>query len=368
MSRRGENIYKRKDGRWEGRYIKGRHNDGKARYGYVYAYSYKAVRNKLLPLKNQYLQETKTIPAKGKKVQKVVETWLLIQQETLKDSTYATYCYKMERYVLPIIGQFDITKLNHIHIQEMVNTWKNQLKISSTTIRNTFQIIKKCLSFAAQNGYLIHNINLNIRLPKSQKKAVRAISLKEQKKLESVALQDKNGYPILFALYTGMRIGEIAALKWSDIDLKNKVIKVNHTYQRIQKNNAFKKTMLILTDTKTNTSQRLIPISKRLADILNRLKHESSSEYLFVKNNKPMEPRLIGYHFKKIADKAGLLNIHFHQLRHTFATRCMEAKGDIASISRLLGHASAKMTLDIYINSLLIQRKLLIKRMDRLMA
>lgn len=369
MSRRGENIYKRKDGRWEGRYVRGYRSDGSIHYGYVYAYTYKEVRKVLLPLKQKEVSNKKRGCLAIPTMTVWLREWLLARREELKPSTYATYQYKLQRYVLPFIGDKELSELTEETLRSLVVDWQKEYELSASTIKSIFQVLQKALVAAFKKGYLLEDICENIVLPKQKKQKVRALSPKEQANLEKTASKDTAGLPTLIALHTGLRIGEISALTWDNIDLENRKLYVQNTYQRITSSEEDgKKTSLILGETKTTSSQRCVPLSRRLVRALKKWRKNNHSHYLFTSNGRPVEPRLLNYHFKRIANKAALTTIHFHQLRHTFATRCMEAQADIVSISTLLGHASAKTTLDIYVDSMFEQREKIINNMEQLLT
>lgn len=369
MSRRGENIYKRKDGRWEGRYIRGHRSDGSIHYGYVYAYTYKEVRNALLPLKQKEASSRNGSSLAIPTMTAWLKEWLLVRKEELKPSTYATYQYKLQRYVLPFIGEKELTEFTEETIRSLVTAWQKEYELSASTIKSIFQVLQKALSAAFKKGYLLEDICENIVLPKKKNQRIHALSPKEQAQLEKTADKDAAGLPTLIALHTGLRIGEISALTWGNIDLENRKLYVQKTYQRIPSSDEEgKKTSLVLGETKTTASQRCIPLSRKLVRALKKWRKTHQSHYLFSSNNRPVEPRLLSYHFKRIANKAALASIHFHQLRHTFATRCIEAQADIVSVSTLLGHASAKTTLDIYVDSMFEQREKIIDKMEQLLA
>lgn len=369
MSRRGENIYKRKDGRWEGRYIRGYRSNGSVHYGYVYAYSYAEVRKALLPFKQAETTLKKDSSIIVPTLAVWLKKWLDIRKEELKPSTYATYQYKLERYVLPFIGNTVLSEFTEETIRSLITIWQNEYELSASTMKSIFQILQKALKSAFKKGYLIEDICENITLPKRKTQRIHALTSNEQVKLERAASKDSAGLPTLIALHTGLRIGEISALTWDEIDLDKRRLYVHNTYQRIPSpDKEGRKTTLILGETKTISSQRCIPLSKMLVRALSKWKQKSNSNYLFVNKNRPMEPRLLSYHFKRIATKAGLSHLHFHQLRHTFATRCIEVQADIVSVSTLLGHASAKTTLDIYVDSMFEQREKIIANMEKLLS
>lgn len=366
--RKGENIYLRKDGRWEGRYPKGRKLNGRIKYGYVYGKSYTEVKQTLYPLRIRYqsLQQIQGVSAGT--FGEWASDWLNEVREEVKPSTISSYYYKLTKYVFPLIKDVPLNELNLETGKTLLSNLQKYL--ARSTVLVIFRIVNKCLNQAKKSGKLHVNPFLELKLPKIKRKKVRALTLSEQKKVMEIAAKEKNGHgiPALLALYSGMRIGEIAALKWTDIDFETNLISVQHTYQRISTIQSVKKTQLILADSKTEASVRVIPISKTLRKLLLRHRKVSKGIFVFSTNGQPCEPRLLTYHFHRIRLKAGLIRIHFHQLRHTFATRCLEAKKDISSVSALLGHASTQMTLDTYVDAMLEQRYQVIEELDRFVS
>lgn len=366
MCRRGENIYRRKDGRWEGRYPIGREVTGKLKYRSIYGHSYQEVKQRLYPLRVKF---TSVIDTKGNCTTPFYHwslLWLDHIQVKIKRSTYSSYRYKLEKYILPYIGEQSLNQLTLGQLQDLVNTWE-KANHSVTTIHLHFQIIKRCLEYAVRKGFLVSNPSYEVTLPKKQKQPIHSLNKREQKCLEQVARLEPNykGLPILISLQAGLRIGEISALKWENIDLKNGIMKIEQTYQRIQLfQGESRKTQLILQDAKTASSKRKIPLTNELIKRLKEKKRKSESSFVFSTNSHPCEPRLLSYHFQRLIKKAKLTKKHFHQLRHTFATRCLERNHDISSISALLGHASTQMTLDIYADSLMEQREAVIHSLE----
>lgn len=363
MSRRGENIYKRKDQRWEGRYIKSRKESGRIHYGYVYGHSYKETKEKLLLKKFEYRKVQKEegdqyYPCSFKDwSQNCLEKWKV----TIKDSTYNTYSYKLEKYVLPYIGKQRLVDVKQQHINQLVDTWK-LLKLSARMVHTLFQLVCRVFRDAINKKLISQNPCTNIILPKQEIKKIHPLSLMEQKRLEKTARLEKNGELIIIALHLGLRIGEISALKWENIDFERKQIHVKETYQRLNKAST---TTLSIGPVKTLSSDRIIPLTDQMLTLFRKLKKNNSHRFVFQVKGKPMEPRLITYYFHKIRNKAGLTDIHFHQLRHTFATRLLESKVTITSISELLGHRSTQMTLDIYAGTVFDEKYSSLKIMER---
>ena len=365
--RKGENIYYRKDGRWEGRYVKGKKSDGKPKYGSVYGKTLQEVRTKLYPLKAKYQKLRKDQGESSMTFYEWGVRWLEDIQMEIKQSTYANYEYKLVRYVFPEIGQYGLNELDDSIAQELIQRLKDR-GLKCSTIQAIFRIINQTMNHAIRQKLLKENPFLYIRFPKQPKKKKQALTRKEQKCLERTALAESNGrgVPVLLALHAGLRIGEIAALRWEDIDFDANQIQISSTYQRVMDfSNKEGKTTLIYTRSKTESSVRKIPMSQTLRNVLIQHQVRASGVFVCSTKNHPSEPRLLTYHFHHIQKEAGLENVKFHQLRHTFATRCVESNGDIVSISALMGHSSSKMTLDTYADAMMEQRIQVVHQMEK---
>lgn len=357
MSRRGENIYKRKDGRWEGRYIKGRKNDGTILYGYIYRNSYKLVKEQLTIMKAYHYQEYHN---KDFKYDGTLEQWSKQWLENIKDkvkmSTFVSYSNKLAIHIYPILGNTLLKKLK----SEQIEHWMKSLSASlaPSSVRVVFQVLNSCIKDAVEKKILLFNPCSQIKTPKISSSTISSLSESEEQQLQKYANLHPKGFPIILSLQTGLRIGEICGLKWQDIDFSTNVLHVRRTVQRLPVQNlgGRNKTILVENSPKSESSIRTIPISNTIRSDLLSLKEKSSSSYVFGQKN-PAEPRLITYWFKKMLDELELPNYRFHSLRHTFATRCLEKGVNIATISDLLGHHSIKMTLDTYIGTFLSEKR-----------
>ncbi|MBO0467425.1 site-specific integrase [Enterococcus plantarum] len=364
---KGENIYKRKDGRWEGRYPKARKTDGSIHYGYVYAYSYRSVKEQLFEKKVQ----TSMFYSKSKKefhgtFGDWTKIWMTsIMAPKIKESTFASYKNKMDLHILPLLEHRSLQKIGLNDIDQVINQLSNKLSVSSVHV--IFRIVKSCLEAAKERGYISSNPCEGVILPKVKKEKVRALTRAEHKAIELESLKTKRGLPILIALETGMRIGEICALKWDDIDFDSSIIHVSRTKQRIcLPDDSGNKTQIIETAPKTPNSNRFIPLSLKLKKALLQWKDESQSSFVITNKGHAIEPRTVSYRFDQIKSQLGLTDISFHSLRHTFATRCVELGVNIAAISSLLGHSSIKLTLDTYTSSFLEENRIAIQKLDKL--
>lgn len=365
MCKRGENIYLRKDERWEGRYHKGRKVNGRILYGYVYGKTLEEVREKLRPLKKS---AEITLKLYGKSVVTFAEwslQWLDELRATVKPATYASYLHKLKKYLWKALGELPMYQLDTEAVRKVVDSWTSE-GLAHTSIKVFFRLLNQAMNHAIKQGIIENNPCDAVKLPKSTKERVRALSLSEQRKLEQVVEEDSDprAKTVNLALRTGMRIGEIAALKWDAIDLESRLIYVNETYQRVSYGNG-KKSKLQFGPPKSQASKRVIPMSNKVHTLLKKLKINAVSEFVFTTKEKPCEPRLLTKHFHRLLEKAKLEGFHFHQLRHTFATRCLEAKEKIHIVSRILGHSSIQLTSNIYYDSQLGERISVIEAMEK---
>lgn len=369
MARHGENIYKRKDGRWEGRYIKGRTPEGKPVYGYLYTRKYKECREKLIREKALHMDMRKSVKVCGTgMVSDFMRYWLYgIVQPYVKASTFSNYAAILEKWIHPFLGKRKLHSVDREEIQSFIRFLSEQ-GLSPGTVRNINRVLHAAMKKAKEYGYIYGNPCEGVCLPEIEQKEARVLTLEEQKLLEEAARSDKNGAAILLAAYTGMRIGEICALTWNDVDVADGVLYVSRTVRRIQcyKPDTAAKTVLVTQDAKSRCSVRTIPLPACILKMLRKLREKSAGEYVFTCKGHPLEPRILQYRFKVLLKRAGLADINFHGLRHTFATRCMELHFDIKTLSEILGHASAKMTLDRYGHSRMAHKRAAMKTLDQL--
>lgn len=361
MPRKGENIFKRKDGRWEGRYIKDRDLSNKAIYGYLYGKSYAEVKRKLEQVKSQ----PKDSNALSVTFANLSDKWLENKKLSVKDSTLAHYKMIIDKHIFPLLGGYDIASIT----SDIILQYLNKLIIdgyAAKTAVDILNVIKNIMKYAEHKGFRC-NCDLSIISLKIHKSEVETLTIFEQKKLSNYIENnlDNRNLGILLCLYTGIRIGELCALKWSDIDIREKVLSVNKTMLRIRNNylSNNSKTKITITSPKSEDSVRQIPIPKHIVDVLKNFNKNSNAYVLTGLEDNFIEPRNMQYHFKTVLKKCGIRNVKFHILRHTFATRCVENGFEIKSLSEILGHSSIKITLDRYVHSSMDLKR---KNMDKL--
>ncbi len=363
MPRRGENIYKRKDGRWEGRYIKDRAK-GKSHYGYVYARTYREAKEKLLIAADLHKAPAETslpIPQLNHKsdalLEAVATAWLDTLKPQLKASSLVKYINVLDTYIFPHFADICIETIT----KEDVDTFCNELLISGgkagnglapKTIVTIISVLKSVFKFAAQYGkYTVADLN-GVTI-KQVHKPLRILSLAEQKQLSEYlqANLSLTNLGILVSLYTGIRIGEICALKWEDISFNEQFVYIHKTMQRLQtKNDTEKKTTVQISVPKSDCSVRRIPLPDDIFQLLVAKKRPGNTYFLTGLERSFIEPRTLQNRFKAVMEACGIKNAHFHVLRHTFATRCVELGFDVKSLSEILGHASVNITLSRYVH------------------
>lgn len=283
----------------------------------------------------------------------------------LKESTHARYMNLIENCIKNDIGKAKYSLLTNKIIQEYCDKKITQ-GISIIVVKEIILLIKLAIKRNAKiNGVPPLFIDLDLPSIKSKKK-VQIISRPEQKLIFTSILQgDRKKYAgIILSLLTGMRIGEICALKWTDIDMKKRVIVVNKTLQRICYKGS--KSKIIITMPKTLNSNREIPISNSLYDFLQSIKPANRDVYYLTSKDKPTEPRNYRKIYQTFLKKLKLDQTSFHALRHTFATRLIENKVDIKTVSELLGHASVNITISIYVHSEFNTKRKAVKTLDNL--
>ncbi len=356
MTRKGENIYKRKDGRWEARYIRFYTVDGKAKYGYCYAASYHEVKEKLLTARTR---PPEALMAAGNTAGKLFsvycDEWLILNKLKVKESTYVKYHAVINKHIKPKLGAYRVTALNSFVIEEFSQELLYEKELSPKTVKDILMLLKAILKYTRSHcsGMMT---DIEITYPKEGKKEMRVLTVEEQKRLTDYLLKDMDNikFGVLLTLMTGLRIGEICALRWSDISLSEKVLRVDATMQRIQNMDESRntRTKIIITSPKSDSSFRLIPLTDKAVELCMSLDRQNSAA--FVLSGSPehfIEPRTLQNKLRRYLKECDLKGVHYHTLRHSFATRCVEVDFEIKSLSEILGHSSPKITLERYVHS-----------------
>lgn len=359
MPRKGENIYKRKDGRWEGRYIRSYNIDGKALLGYVYGKTYRDVKQKL-NISKVLPQNTSRNASKIITYNELLDEWLFSKKLNVKESTYARYLHLIQAHIKPNLGKYLLSQITVKSIENFIEFQLNSGRLdgkgglSPKTVSDMLTIIKSTLEYANINNYTTY-CNLKKLTIKKKEKEMRVLTNTEQDELLKTLFKDMDlsKFGVLLSLYTGIRIGELCALKWECFNLSDSTLNIKKTMQRIQETSTATeaKTKIIISEPKSECSARIIPLPSFISDIARQFYASPQAFVLTGSESQFLEPRTMQSRFKKYVAESGIDKANFHSLRHTFATRCVEVGFEIKSLSEILGHANVNITLNRYVHS-----------------
>lgn len=305
---------------------------------------------------------------KEKSINEIYSEWKKMKSRLVKESTLSTYITNAEKHILPAFGTH--TKIKEGDVQAFAFDML-QHGLSTKTIKDVLIILKMIVNYGVRTGYM-EWCDWEVKLPKNEEKnSIKVLTMDEQKTI-MVFLKNHFSFRNLglyICLCTGMRIGEICALKWDDICLDSKTIKVNRTIERVYvMDGGHRYTKVIIGSPKTACSRREIPISGELIRMLRPIMTFVCSDYYILTNGeKPLEPRIYRRYYQNIMTRLGMPCIKFHGLRHTFATRCIESNCDYKTVSSILGHANISTTLNLYVHPDIGQKRKCIDKMLRTM-
>lgn len=357
MPRRGENIHKRKDGRWEARIITKQVNN-QSKYQSVYAHSYSDLKAKLKKLDDIKINASNN---NKKLFQEIAYDWLKQVKQSVKESTFSRYYNIVKKHIVPYFAKIKGADVNNFMVQEFIQEkYTNgridgKGKLSPKSVHDIYSVLTQIIKFAEKKNY-IKNFDYDITLPKLEEYSCNVFSDSDKIKLEQfVSLNtDLKKLGILLVMYTGIRIGELCALKWSDIDIENGILSITKTLQRMQNTDdkSKQKTKIIIGKPKSQKSIRTIPLQSFLVETLKGFKDKySDNSYLLTGSEwKYTEPRAYEKVYKGFLKQCNISNIKFHALRHTFATTAVERNFDPKSLSEILGHSTVRFTLDRYVH------------------
>lgn len=358
MSRRGNNIYHRADGRWEGRlYCK-----NSKKYRSVYGKSYTEVKEKLDKLRSEALVPSARCILL---LSDIMKMWLEARRPSIKESSYAGYRHKLEKQIFPYFGDLKYSKLDLNRLNMFISDKLGE-GLSAKYIADMVIMIKS----AAKWAEVTHNyadLVRNTELPRKKPRETTVFTQSEQRKLLTAikAEHSNTGCGVMLTMFTGMRIGEVCALKWADIDFDTKMLHVTKTAQRIMVYGAKSKTAVMITAPKSETSVRDIPLPDFLLEMLEEYRG-NSGEYVLSGTENLVEPRCFTNRYKALLRKADVPSLKYHALRHTFATNALQQNFDVKTLSELLGHSNANITMSVYVHSSMERKSACMNRMQAL--
>ncbi|RNL95181.1 site-specific integrase [Sinomicrobium pectinilyticum] len=303
---------------------------------------------------------------KQKTISEITTLWQADKKQYVKKSSFSAYALLVENHILPSFGNH--YNINEAEVQAFVFR-KLEQGLCQKTIKDILIVLKMTLKFGAKNNWLDYK-EFDIQFPTvRENQTVEILSRTHQKKIMQHVQQHFTfrNLGVYLCLSTGMRIGEVCALTWEDIDTENGIININKTIQRIYTiESGIRKTELILDTPKTKNSIREVPMNRDLLRMLKPIKKVMNPNFFVLTNEvKPTEPRTYRSYYKKFMQELEMPDLKFHGLRHSFATRCIESKCDYKTVSVLLGHSNISTTLNLYVHPNIEQKKKAIDQMYR---
>ena len=300
----------------------------------------------------------------NKTIREIAEAWKEYKRPYVKQSTMAAYVLILENHVLPEFGDNDSL---HEHDVQAFVLKKIEHGLSVKSVKDILIVLKMVMKFGVKNERMNH-YEWDIKYPaNNQPKELEVLSVANHKKILDYVQHNFTfmSLGIYISLSTGLRIGEICALKWSDINVTEGTIIVQRTIERIYVVEGEKKhTELVINTPKTVNSCREIPMSKELLAMVKPMKKVVNGDfYVLTNDDKPTEPRTYRNYYNRLMEKLDIPKLKYHGLRHSFATRCIEAGCDYKTVSVLLGHSNISTTLNLYVHPNMEQKKRCINKM-----
>ena len=334
-------------GRWEGRYKSGMKEDGTTKYSSIYGKSYAEVK---ASLSEKRIKSVITNIPRNLTLNNLFDLWFSDIKLRVKESTYMNYRMKYEKHIRAVLGGFTYERITTDKLNDFIQV-KLSSGLSAKYTADIAGVIKSVCRFAKKRfGY--EDKSEFITMPKGKTKEKDLLNKAEQTTLNNYLASNPNvsNVGILLSAATGIRIGELCALKWENIDLEKRTLTVKNTVQRIKNINGNTSTKLIITSPKSSTSVREIPLPDFIIPILESIKTKED-HYLLSGTRAIVEPRTMQYRFKRILSDLNLPDVSFHSLRHGFATTCIALGFDVKTLSEILGHSSVEITLNRYVHS-----------------
>lgn len=292
--------------------------------------------------------------------------WLSMKKPSLKHSSFSKYESIISKHIIPVFGTSLPENISENDIDKFAHSLLYSRSLSAKTVRDILTLLAALLRYAHKQENTCSDVS-KINYPRIPAKEMRVLTRREARCLSDYLLKDMDAcrFGVLLAMVTGIRIGELCALRWKDISLDEGFLRVGFTMQRANNvsNSGEKRTKIIIDSPKSDSSNRIIPLTDKTLILCGKMQPENQEYFVLTGNIHYMEPRCLQYRFKKYAAGCGLEDVHFHTLRHTFATRCIEAGFDIKTLSEIMGHANTSITLNRYVHSTMEQKRENIKKL-----
>ena len=319
---KGENIFRRRDGRWEARYIKGRELSGKIKYGYCYGKTYREAKEKAAKRKAALANGAPLPTARTQKpFSSYCLEWLHTKKCTVKESTYIKYSAAVNKHIIPKLGVCHPLGFTTELMDDFIKELQFEDELAPKTVHDILVVLHGILKFASSK-FAGSFPAVEINYPKIGKKEMRVLSREEQARLVAYLHEDLDScrFGILLALCTGIRIGELCALQWESVSTNDKAIRIAKALQRLHDTSVSQgaRTRIVIGPPKSDTSVRTIPMTEYATGLCRRMKPQSSAAYVLTGTEAFMEPRTLQYRLEKYTQACGLEGVHFHTLRHPY--------------------------------------------------
>lgn len=361
MPKRRENIYKRKDGRWEARYVH-HYEDGRACYRSVYGRTLAEVRRKRTEA--ELMRPVFRDKGEPFRFDILAAKWLNAVKSRVKESTYSRYKRAVEIYLKPVFTRREYTVNDPEPFAQLPQLLLSEggvrgRPLSAKSVTDLLCVLKSIIKYGREIEFPVPATE-NIKYPPKTPGHTRIVDDATCKRLIALAVEAQSlpSLGILFGILTGMRSGEVCGLRWSDIDFTLNTIRVSRTVERIAEEYPFpgRRTKIIVDTPKTGSSERIIPLPRFLAEHLRPFR-QPQAYYVLTGTPTPMEPHWFYRQYQNFLTKYDFPDMTFHALRHTFATRFVEMGCDAKALSEILGHRSVSTTLAIYVHPSLRQKR-----------
>lgn len=298
--------------------------------------------------------------------------WLRGRAGDLSPATYVKYEQLIRRHILPFFHELpsrEFLKQDFSVIDRRIHHQLMTSGLSADNQRTSIMIINHVLDYGYRRRIIAEPIHFSPHI-RRKKNIVRIFSQEDLYRLEAYINQHPHPYTlaIFIALYSGVRIGELCAIRWRDIDFENATLLICRTVQRLKQSHASSaaKTELYVSPPKSSAGTRLIPLPSFVMEFLRSFApQEPSDNYLFTNRDVPLEPRTLQYAYRRILQACQVPYLNFHCIRHTFATRCVTLGWDVKTLSEILGHAEIQVTMEYYVHSSLEHKRMQMNKLQQ---
>lgn len=374
-SRGDGSIHKRKDGRWEGRFVIGRNEKGLPKTKNVLAKTKRECEEKLKALRNSIRGTEPERPKADMTFGAWMDRWYKTEcKPAIRPKTQVDYENRIYQHIIPELGHIPLAKLTPGDLQQfyirlkqggrLLRTEEYGPGLSDRMVKSCHVTCRVALDRAVVQGLILKNPALTCKAPTTRPKEMQVLTQEEMQRLLIQAKENDCYELLLLELSTGLRRGELLALRWDDLDFQTGELRIERQVQRV-------KGELTVTQPKTKSSSRTVILPEPILNILKGYRKNVNSQWIFPspkKEDSPLDPAAVRKKLAIVLERAGCKHVRFHDLRHTFATNALEHGMDIKTLSAIIGHVSSATTLNVYAHVTDEMRQSAAAKIDRAIA